>query len=127
MQPAKHKLPASDKPGQMQSHPQTQQPETLTMKLATPYTPKAIRGQKVKGYTKVSTSQVARMFADGQTFDGFIVGNKVASWHFFNGWHLAFPIQKETQAEFSDCLQQWAWYNANSETGNTPAIYVRNK
>lgn len=92
-----------------------------------PYTPKPIRGQSYAGYTKVSVAQVKKLFATNQSFVGFIVGNKVHSFHFFGGWGLAFPIKKQSFQEFEDTLQRWAWYNANSETGNTPAIFLKNR
>lgn len=90
----------------------------------TPYTPKAIRGQTFKGHIKVSKAQVKRFFKSGQTFKGFIVGNKVHSFHFFGGWHLAFPIEKETWEDFERCLNEWVYHNTNPETGNTAAIYL---
>lgn len=91
----------------------------------TQYVPKAIRGQAFPGHTKVSKAQVKRLFANGQTFKGFIVGNKVRSFHFFGGWHLAFSVEKETWEAFEQMLNQWSWYNANPETGNTPAIFLK--
>lgn len=97
------------------------------MKTKAPYTPKPIRGQSIKGYTKVSQAQVKKLFADGQSFNGFIVGNKVAAFHFFGGWHLIFPIEKNNWADFLEAVVQWAWYNANSKTGLTPAIYLKNR
>jgi hypothetical protein len=93
--------------------------------MKTSYIPKPIRGQVVKGHIKVSKSQVKRWFQAGQTFSGFIVGNKVNSFHFFGGWHLAFQLEKSTWTEFERTLNEWAWYNANSETGNIPAIYLK--
>lgn len=87
------------------------------------YFPKAIRGQRFPGHVKVSRAQVKRLFANGQTFSGFIVGCNVSSFHFFGGWHLAFPISKDNLTAFEQTLNEWTWYNANPETGNTPAIY----
>jgi hypothetical protein len=92
---------------------------------ASKYVPKPVRGQSFPGHIKVSKAQVKRLFENGQTFSGFIVGNKIHASHFFGGWHLAFPIEKATWEEFEKTLNEWAWYNANSETGNTAAIFLK--
>lgn len=92
--------------------------------VKSPYVPKPIRGQRVKGYTKVSVAQVKRLFTDGQTFSGFIVGNKVASYHFFNGWGLACRIQSNTLADFTTSLNSFHFY-LDSELGTRAAIYLK--
>jgi len=38
---------------------------------------------------KLSIAQVRALFKKGEKFKGFIVGNKVNSFHFFGGWHLS--------------------------------------
>lgn len=87
------------------------------------YFPKAIRGQRFPGHVKVSRAQVKKLFSSGQTFSGFIVGNKVHAFHFFGGWHLAFPISKDSLADFEQTLSAWHYYNACVELGKSPAIY----
>lgn len=91
---------------------------------ALPYVPKAIRGQRVKGYTKVSLAQVKRLFADKQSFNGFIVGNKVAAFHFFGGWHLACRITCATLADFMTHLNSFHFY-LDPELGTNAAIYLK--
>ena len=86
------------------------------------YIPKQIRGQKYKGYIKLSISQVERLFRDGQHFNGFIVGNKVNTHHFFGGWHLACTIEHETWDEFKASINHFLFY-LDSELGDNAAIY----
>ena len=86
------------------------------------YIPKQIRGQRYKGYIKLSISQVERLFRDGQHFNGFIVGNKVNTHHFFGGWHLACTIEHETWDEFKASINSFLFY-LDSELGNNAAIY----
>lgn len=88
------------------------------------YTPKAIRGQRYPGYTKVSVRQVRRMLDEGQTFDGFLVGNNVNSFHFFGGWHLAFRIEVQSRAEFDRSLNAFLFY-LEPELGNRAAIFLK--
>ncbi len=94
------------------------------MKSTLPYKPKAIRGQTYPGYIKVSIAQVRKLFEGGQTFDGFIVGNKVASFHFFHGWHLACAFQSGTWRDFETSIDAFTFY-LDAELGNRAAIYLK--
>lgn len=88
------------------------------------YIPKPIRGQKYDGYIKVSLSQVRTIFKHKQVFNGFLVGNKVNSHHFHNGWHLACDIRKYNIEEFEQTLNSFLFY-LNSELGSGAAIYLK--
>jgi hypothetical protein len=94
-----------------------------------PYKPKAIRGQKYKGHIKISISQVKKLFKDGQSFDGFIVGNKVNSFHFFKGWHLAYPFESYSFESYSfvgfEARVSSFLRNLDPELGNRVAIYLK--
>lgn len=93
----------------------------------TQYTPKAIAGQSFLGYTKISKAQVAKLYATGQRFSGFIVGNKVASFHFFGGWHLACTLSEEATESlesFNKSVNEFCFY-LDAELGSGPAFYLK--
>lgn len=91
------------------------------------YTPKAVRGISYPGFTRINKTQLARLFADDPAFrfSGFIVGNNVNTFHFFNGWYLACTLGNKTQEEMKDSLTQFQWY-LDAELGNAAAIFLKN-
>lgn len=74
-------------------------------------------------YKKVSISTVRANFRKGIKFRGFLVGNKVNSFHFFGGWYLAARIEKDTLADFECSYNSFNFY-LEPELGNRVAIYV---
>lgn len=90
----------------------------------TTYTPKPIAGQTVKGYTKVNIAQIRKLYASGQTFNGFMVGNKVSSFHFFGGWTLACTVHPETIEEFERQHNEFCFY-MDPELGSGAAFYLK--
>ena len=93
------------------------------MNNSTLYSPKAIRGQSIRGYTKVSRKQVEKLFKTDRNFDGFIVGNKVSSFYFFGGWHLACEFIADSQKDFNNKVNSFLFY-LDKELGNNIAIYI---
>ncbi len=95
--------------------------------MTTAYAPKPIRGQSFQGYTKVSLAQIRKLYASGQAFKGFIVGNKVAAFHFFGGWHLACTLSDEATATFESfetVLNSFHFY-LDPELGTRAAFYLK--
>ncbi len=92
--------------------------------LRAAYTPKPSRGQTFPGYIKITAAQVKKLFETGQTFEGFIVGNKVSAAHFFKGWHLACTLSSPTAEEFQSSLNSFLYY-LDSELGTCAAIYLK--
>jgi hypothetical protein len=88
------------------------------------YIPKPIRGQKYKGYIKVSLSQVRTIFKHKQVFNGFLVGNNVNTHHFHSGWHLACDIKKDSMEEFERTLNSFLFY-LDYDLGSGAAIYLK--
>lgn len=88
------------------------------------YTPKAIRGQTYPGHIKVSKSQVKKLFDAGKVFNGFLVGNKVNSFHFFNGWHLACQVKATNLNEFNQTFNSFNFY-LEPELGSGVSIYLK--
>ena len=60
----------------------------------------------------------------GNPFKGFIVGNKVNTFHFFGGWHLACRLEKETLEEMQSSLNEFSFY-LDPELGSHPAIFLK--
>ena len=91
------------------------------------YVPKPIAGQSYTGHTKINSLQLHRCFLhnEGFLFNGFIVGNKVSSWHFFNGWCLAYRIEEKTESEMDEIIDGFLWY-LDLELGNNVAIFLEN-
>lgn len=71
---------------------------------------------------KLSIAQVRALFKKGEKFKGFIVGNKVNSFHFFGGWHLASKVRADTLEEFINHKNAFEFY-LEPELGNRAAIY----
>ena len=88
------------------------------------YDPRAIRGIKYPGHTKISINQAKRVIAE-RPFVGFIVGNKVAPSHFFGGWRLACPIRSATLEDFTRQYNSFKFY-LDPELGNRVSIYLKN-
>ena len=103
-------------------------------------------------FTKQTKTQVIAEVRRVGKWHGWVVGCNVNTYHIKSGWNLGFEIElfwdndrgvcvvgQETceldpnAAEswrhahfprtFQDFLDNWAWYNANSETGNYAAYY----
>lgn len=72
---------------------------------------------------KVTISQVRASFKKGVSFNGFLVGNKVNSFHWFNGWYLAHTLKCDTLAEFEKHKNACEFY-LEPELGSRMAIYV---
>ena len=87
------------------------------------YTPKALKGQFCEHYIKVNRRQVSKLFKSGQSFNGFIVGNKVASFHFFAGWHLAYSFDADNEEYFNKVVNSFRVY-LDKELGSDVAIYI---
>lgn len=90
------------------------------------YFPKPIRGQAFPGYTKVSRSQVKKYMEAGNTFNGFLVGNRVNWFHFHGGWHLAYDFYCESFQSFQTTCNNAKFY-LEPELGNNIAIYLKNQ
>ena len=93
--------------------------------MKTNYVPKSTRGQEVKGYTKITRAQVHRLFKSGQSFTGFIAGNKVSKNHYFGGWHLSYSFSACTQNGFNDTCIHFM-LNLDKQLGNDIVIYIEN-
>lgn len=58
-----------------------------------------------------------------------VIGNKVNSYHFFKGWHLAMTVdsrEHEGARDFDRLVRDWSNYNENPETGKI-AFFVDKK
>lgn len=88
------------------------------------YFPKAIKGQNFRGYIKISKAQAIKFIEASGKFEGFIVGNKVNTFHFFEGWHLAARFEATNAQEFNEHLNSFLFY-LNAELGNRAAIYLK--
>ena len=72
---------------------------------------------------KKTIAKIRSMFKKGEKFKGFVVGNKVNSFHFFGGWHLASSFEAATLEEFMNHKNSFEFY-LESELGNRAAIYI---
>lgn len=89
--------------------------------------PKTIKGVQFKGHIRISKSQLAKLFLNPLfRFNGFIVGNKVNSFHFFGGWHLACKLSGKTSEEMKESINGFLFY-LDSELGNNAAIFLDRK
>lgn len=88
------------------------------------YFPRPISGQTFPGYVKINKLQVKKFLEHGGKFTGFIVGNKVNSFHFFGGWTLAYSIECKTMEEFERSLNSFLFY-LDPELGDRAAIYLK--
>jgi hypothetical protein len=87
--------------------------------------PKNARGCTVAGFIRINRSTLARLFrSPAFRFTGFIVGNKVAPFHYFAGWHLACTLEGETEQEMQKAINGFLFY-LDQELGNNCAIFVR--
>lgn len=77
------------------------------------------------GLVKVDTASAEILFGADVPF--VIAPSKVNSYHFFGGWNLAArvdPIRtKKEDWTFGQMLNNWKFYNENSETGKA-AFFV---
>ena len=80
------------------------------------------------GLVKITASSAEQLFDLGVPL--VIVGNKVNDYHFFGGFHLAMRVDSERYLgeglTFKQMLNNWAYYNENSETGKA-AFFVRSQ
>lgn len=87
--------------------------------------PKPIRGCSYKGHIRINRTQLAKLFRDPAfRFTGFIVGNKVAPFHYFGGWYLAHRIEGRNAEEMESTINGFCFY-LDPELGNSAAIFVR--
>lgn len=101
--------------------------ETHSVMKNTPiqYTPKAVKGIAFPGHIRINRAQLKRLFRNpGFTFTGFIVGNNVNTFHFFDGWHLAHRISSRNEKDMNDTINGFEWY-LESELGNRAAIFLK--
>ncbi len=73
-------------------------------------------------HNKLSISQVKAAFKRGTPFNGFLVGNLVNQFHWFNGWHLAHAFKCDTYDEFVKHKNACEFY-LERELGTRMAIY----
>lgn len=76
-----------------------------------------------RSYKKVTKAQVKSIIKKDGCFDGFMVGCKVNSFHFFSGWNLCYNVKFENVEEVESTVSNWSYYNANSELGKYPSFY----
>lgn len=88
------------------------------------YIPTAVRGVSYQGHIRINRSQLAKLFRNPDfTFHGFIVGNKVNTFHFFGGWHLACTLTNKTEQEMKEALNGFEYY-LDAELGSQAAIFL---
>lgn len=73
-------------------------------------------------YKKVTFAQVKSIIKKEGMFKGFIVGNKVSSMHFFDGWALACTCEL-TSIEEAEQLRSRAEIQLESQLGSRVAWY----
>ena len=87
--------------------------------------PKPARGCSHKGHIRINSRQLAKLFTNPHfRFTGFIVGNKVAPFHYFGGWHLACTLDGKSKEEMQSAINSFCFY-LDPELGNNAAIFVR--
>lgn len=101
-------------------------------------------------FVKMTLPQVVAQVRKTGRWHGYVVGNNVNEYHIVGGWHLGFEVtfvrdangkgvsvEGATTCEYNpdtdryetvpqgmaDWLANWAYYNANSETGKRAAFY----
>ncbi len=74
-------------------------------------------------YKKQTITQVRASFKKGVPFNGFLVGNKVNSFHWFGGWRLAHEVKCDTLETFEEHKNACEFY-LEPELGSRIAIYV---
>lgn len=78
------------------------------------------------GLVKVDTASAEILFKSDIPF--VIAPSKVNSFHFFEGWNLAARVDpvrtKKEDWTFRQMLDNWSFYNENSETGKA-AFFVK--
>ena len=95
---------------------------------------------------KQTKTQVKADVKKNGTWHGYIVGSNVAEYHIRHGWHLGFEVNLAWDADrnvavqpdvdeydsaththikrdLDGLIENWGWYNANSETGMYPHYY----
>lgn len=72
---------------------------------------------------KITITQVRALFKRGEKFKGFIVGNKVNSFHFFGGWHFVSEVCVDILEEFIKYRNVFEFY-FELELGNRVVIYL---
>ena len=87
--------------------------------------PKNSRGCTFKGFLRINSAQLAKLFTNPAfRFTGFIVGNKVAPFHYFGGWHLACKLDGKSKEEMREAISSFLFY-LDPELGNNAALFVR--
>lgn len=80
---------------------------------------------------KINKTQAKKLWDQGKPI--IFVGNKVNSYHFFGGWHLAFETSKtecllksgyEPECEFQSRVNNFEYY-LEPELGSRAAFYIR--
>jgi ribosomal protein L5 len=51
------------------------------------------------------------------TWTGYIAPNKVSAFHITGGWHIGCKITVTTLEELEDVVDNFSYYNCNSELG----------
>ncbi len=87
------------------------------------YQPKQINGQVYNGHIKISKAQLRKLLRE-RNFTGFIVGNRVNRFHFFEGWHLAHRIEDSNEQDTWDRINSFEFY-LDKELGDKAAIYLK--
>lgn len=89
------------------------------------YFPKAVRGISYSGYIRINRAQLNKLFENKEfKFNGFIVGNKVNSFHFFGGWHLAWTLNDRSKEEMKEAIQGFERH-LDRELGTQAAIFLK--
>ncbi len=87
--------------------------------------PKTLRGVQYPNHIRINKKQLEKLFTNPAfRFTGFIVGNKVNNFHFFNGWHLAHRIEGYSKADMQSAINGFA-FHLELELGNNVAIFVK--
>lgn len=89
-----------------------------------PYFPKPVRGLAYPGYVKISKAQALKLLASGQSVNGFLVGNNVNPFHFFDGWRLACEVFCSNAKDFEGGWNSFHVY-LDPELGRGAALYIR--
>ena len=90
-----------------------------------PYVPRPVRGVSYPGYIRINRAQLKKLFSqEGFLFSGFLVGNKVNSFHFFKGWSLACALEGKNKEEMESALNSFCFY-LEPELGSAAAIFLK--
>jgi hypothetical protein len=76
-----------------------------------------------KQIRKINKNTIKANFRRGITFEGYISGNNVNSFHILNGWCLGMPVKCETLEELEKICRDFLWY-LDKELGNRVAFWI---